>query len=120
MTPEERFTKIENFLSTVAEHQAEHAEQISELREVQKGMATAITGMQESMAIAFNTILEAQRATDQKLNTLAETVAGLTETVAGLAETVGAVAEQQQITEEKLHALIDTVDRIIRSQSGQR
>ena len=73
MTPEERFTKIENFLSTVAEHQAHHDEDIRELRQMQKGMTLAITK----------------------------------------------VAEAQQVTAQKLNALIDTVDRIIRRQGGQ-
>jgi len=37
-----------------------------------------------------------------------------------LNETVNAHGEQQRVTEDKLHALIDTVDRIIRSQGGDR
>ena len=79
MTPEERFTRIENFLSTVAEHQAHmsehqanHDQDIKELREIQKGVSIAIMK----------------------------------------------VAEAHHATEEKLSALIDTVDRIIRSQGG--
>ncbi len=80
MTPEERFTKIENFLGTVAEHQAHHEEDIRELREMQKGMTLAITK-----------VAEAHRRTE----------------------------EAQQVTEQKLNALIDTVDRIIGKQGGQ-
>ena len=72
MNAEERFTKIENYLSTVTEHQAHHAEEIRELRKMQKGVFTAI----------------------------------------------GKVAQAQRITGEKLYALIETVDRIIRNQSG--
>ena len=94
MTPEERFTKIENFLSAVAEHQAHtaehqarHDEQIQDLREMQKGMTLAITK-----------VAEAQRRT---------------------ADAHRATEEAQKITEQKLNALIDTVDRIIRRQGDQ-
>ena len=89
MTPEERFTKIENFLSAVAEHQAHMAEhrarhdkEIQDLRDMQKSMTLAITK-----------VAEAQRRT---------------------ADAHRRTEETQQVTEKKLNALIDTVDRIIR------
>ncbi len=66
MTPEERFTRIENFLNTVAEHQAQmsenllrHDTDILELREIQKGMALAITK-----------VADAQKITEQSLKAL--------------------------------------------------
>ena len=77
MTPEERFTKIENFLSTVAEHQAHHEEDIRELREMQKGMTLAITKVAEAQrrtADAHRRTEEAQQVTEQKLNALIDTV----------------------------------------------
>ena len=94
VTPEERFTRIENFLSTVAEHQAhmserqaqmsdhqtQHDKDIKELREIQKGIGLALAK-----------VAQAQSRTD----------------------------ELQQITEQKLNALIDTVDRMIGSQGGR-
>jgi hypothetical protein len=89
MTSEERFTRIENALSAVAEHQPRHAEDIQQLREMQKGMVVAITRVVETQQRS----MEAQQLTDAKLRELTDT---------------------QQITEQKLHALIDTVDRIIR------
>jgi hypothetical protein len=62
MTSEERFTRIENFLSTVAEHQAHMAEHearmsdnqarhdtdVQELREIQKRMCLAIAKLDET------------------------------------------------------------------------
>ena len=42
MTPEERFTKIENLMETMAERQARHDDEILELRAMQKGVATHI------------------------------------------------------------------------------
>ena len=80
MTPEQRFTKIENFLSTVAEHQAKHAEEMRELREADKDLRQ----MHKSLIVA-----------------------------------VGKIADAQRVTDEKLNALIETVDRIIRSRNGK-
>ena len=59
MSPEERFTKIENALGALAEHQVQHAEDIRELRQLQKGLVVAV-----------GKIAEGQRETDQKLNAL--------------------------------------------------
>ena len=42
MTPEERFTRIENFMDTMAEHQARHDEDIRELRTLHKGLTGRI------------------------------------------------------------------------------
>jgi len=75
MTPEERFTLIENTLKYAAELHAQHAEDMlklshrnEELQELHKGIVVAI----------------------------------------------GKLAEHQRATGEKLRALIETVDRIIR------
>ena len=97
MTPEERFTRIENFLRTVAEqharmneHQLRHDHDIQEihaiLKETQKGTALAIAK-----------IAEAQRRTAQAHRQ---------------------TGEAQLVTEEKLNALIETVDRIVRRPGG--
>ena len=67
MTPEQRFTKIENFLSTVAEHQAKQTEEIQELRRMHKSLVVAVGKIAETLS-------EAQRATDEKLNALIDTV----------------------------------------------
>ena len=94
MTPEERFTRIENFLSTVAEHQAHIAEQQAQMLGHQSRHDKEIQDlrqMQKSMTLAITKVADAHRATE----------------------------EAQKITEQKLNALIDTVDRIIRSQGDQ-
>jgi hypothetical protein len=75
MTPEERFTKIENLLSAVSENQAKHDAAIRDLIVVSRTTLTAIAELREG---------------DKELR------------------------EAQKVTEEKLHVLIDTVDRIIR------
>ncbi len=81
MTPEERFTKIENSLNTMAEFEAlmmgrqdRHDRDIQDLRDMQKSMTLAITQ-----------VAKEHRRTEKA----------------------------QQVTEQKLNALIDTVDRII-------
>ena len=116
MTPEERFIKIENSLNTVAEHQAQMVEhQVRHEKAIQE-----LTEMHKGVVIIVGRIAEAQQVTDLKLNTFTEKVNTLTEKMNTLTETVNVVAEQQRVTEDKLHALIDTVDRIIRSQGGDR
>ena len=92
MTPEERFTKIENYLSALTEHQVRHAEEIQELREMHKEHAEEIQelrAMHKSMVVAISKLAEAQRVTDA----------------------------QQKITEEQLRALIKRIDRITRRPS---
>jgi hypothetical protein len=96
MTPEERFTRIENFLLTVAEHQADHD---AHFREMEGGLAE-LRAAQTTLAIAMTHVAEAQRRTDEALERLARSHER-TEDV-------------QRITEASLNALIETVDRIIR------
>ena len=123
MTPEERFVKIENSLNTVAEHLAHQAQMVEQIAEHQGRHEKAIqelTEMHKGVVIIVGRIAEAQQVTDLKLNTFTEKVNTLTEKMNTLTETVNAHAEQQRVTEDKLHALIDTVDRIIRSQGGDR
>ena len=91
MSSEERFIKIENALGVLAEHQARHAEEISELRAMQKVMTLAIAKS-----------AEIQQASARKID-----------------EGMKELREAQRITEEKLHALIDTVDRIIRDRGSR-
>ena len=77
MTPEQRFTKIENVLSSVAEHQAQtaeahrrHDEEIHELRQMHKGLIVAVGKIAE----AQNSLTETQRLTAEKLNAFIEWV----------------------------------------------
>jgi predicted transcriptional regulator len=91
MSSDERFIKIENALGVLAEHQARHAEEISELRAMQKVMTLAIAKS-----------AEIQQASARKID-----------------EGMKELREAQRITEEKLHALIDSVDRIIRDRGSR-
>jgi predicted transcriptional regulator len=91
MSSDERFIKIENALGVLAEHQTRHAEEISELRAMQKVMTLAIAKS-----------AEIQQASARKID-----------------EGMKELREAQRITEEKLHALIDSVDRIIRDRGSR-
>lgn len=106
MSSEERFIKIENALSALAEHQARyasvlaeqqarHAEEISELRATQKVMTLAIAK-----------VAEMQQETTRNLDV-------------GIKQLREEMRESQRITDEKLHVLIDTVDRIIRDRGSR-
>jgi hypothetical protein len=77
MTPEERFTKIENLLATLTETQLRHE-----------------TAIRDLIVISRTT-----------LNSIGE-----------LREAQKGFQEAQKLTDDKLHILIETVDRIIRNQ----
>ena len=107
MTPEELWTKIENSLNTTADLLAHHSEQleaqrihhdkeIGEIRELRNAMASGMIRLQETQELTARDLRESKKRWDEGM------------------EDLRAV---QRITEEKLHALIDTVDRIIRSRN---
>lgn len=105
MTPEERWTKIENALNTVAERQARHDDDIAELRASQKVMNLALAKAAEMQQAGVRESREGMKESREGMKELRE----------GMKE----LSEAQRITEEKLHALIDTVDRIIRERGGR-
>jgi hypothetical protein len=77
MRPEERFTKIENYLSALTEHQVEHAEEIRELRRMHKGMVIAISKVAEAQRM----VAEAQRMTEAQQRITAQRLDDLIKTV---------------------------------------
>ena len=101
MTPEERFTKIENAIQALTETQARHDTQIGGL----------ITQVEKQ-----NAGIEKQNAGIRDLIVVSRT---LMDTVSKLIETVAELGEAQKHTDEKLNALIDTVDRIVRKGNGR-
>ena len=84
MTHEERFTKIENALAHTAElqaqmqeRQAEHDEDVKELRRMNKSLMLAVGEIakqhmvgQRTLVEGQRTLTEAQRLTDEKVNIL--------------------------------------------------
>jgi chromosome segregation ATPase len=104
MTPEERFTKIENLLATVAEYQAMQAEnQARRDAEIDKHNAEIDkhnAALRDLVAIS-RTLIDSHKLTATEISQLRESIAKL--------------RDRQEATGEKLHILIETVDRIIRN-----
>ena len=105
MTPEERFGKIENVLSTIAEIQARQTENLdrhdAELAE-QKAIAEKHNTAIRDLIVVSRTILQSTQQLDEAHKRLSADIDRL--------------REAQRTTDEKLHILIETVDRIIRNQ----
>jgi hypothetical protein len=107
MTPEERFTRMENLLAAVIENQAKHDAGIRDLIAVSRAVVDsqkqttaqidALTSDISELRGAIDDLRESQRESQKEFQ-------------AGQQE----LREAQKATEDKLHALIETVDRIIR------
>ena|SRR5438552_12730724 len=107
MTPEERFTKIENALSAVADYQARQAAEMEELRAMHKVLTLALSKTAEIQQASAKEFREEMKEFREEMKEFRE---GMKEFREGMKE----LRETQRATEEKLNALIDTVDRIIR------
>jgi hypothetical protein len=100
MTPEERFTRIENLLNAMTEHQARfdenalrHDREIAEIRELQNAFAAGMLELKED-----------HQRNEQEIHSLREMIR--------------ANAEAQRIGEEKLHTLVEIVEQIIRGRKS--
>jgi hypothetical protein len=77
MTPEERFTKIENSLETVTENQAKHDAAVQDLIRVSRALieSQVKTDVQiKELGESIKGLRKAQKETDEKLHALIETV----------------------------------------------
>jgi len=70
MTPEERFTLIENTLKYAAELHAQHAEDMQNLTERNEELQE----LHKGVVVAIGKLAEGQRTTDERFNALIETV----------------------------------------------
>jgi hypothetical protein len=70
MTPEERFTLIENTLKYAAELHAQFSEDMMKMKDRNHELQELYKGV----VVAVGKVAEYQRATDEKLNALIETV----------------------------------------------
>jgi uncharacterized coiled-coil DUF342 family protein len=89
MTPEERFTTIENLLAALTEAQARNEAQL----EAHNATIDKQNAGIRDLVVVSRTLVDAQMKTTAQIGELRET---------------------QRATEEKLHILIETVDRLIR------
>ena len=104
MTPEERFTRIENFLATVAEFHARQAEiQTRHDAEIERNNAAIDK---------HNAVIDKHNAAIRDLVVISRT---LIDSHKRIEADIDKLREAQQATDEKLHILVETVDRIIRN-----
>ena len=97
MTPEERLKAIENLLAALTESQVRREAQIDKhQQEIEKHSAQIEKNIKEQRA-AIRDLIIVSRTT---LNSIME------------------LRESQKATDEKLHILIETIDRIIRNQQN--
>lgn len=101
MTPEERWTKIENALETVAEGQAQHTVEIAELRRLHKEHSeemhaemTDLRRIHTSLALAVNQIAKGQL--DMQRN----------------------IADMQRNTQNQIDQLAQNIDRFLKGQES--
>ena len=108
MTPEERFTRMENLLQSVVEMQAHLIERQDKLAERQEKHQLLIeqdrAAIRDLIAVS-RTVVEAQQETAAKIDRLSEDIRLLW--------------ESSREDKGRLNALIDTVDRIIRRDHPQ-
>jgi uncharacterized coiled-coil DUF342 family protein len=111
MTPEERFMKMENLLNAMVERQAEHEERMRQQDQRMGKFDERMDRLEkesEKNAAAIRDLIVVSRAV---LTSIQE----LREEDRRLKERIDQLRDAQAVTEEKLHALIETVDRIIRN-----
>jgi|SRR6266850_3391591 len=84
MTPEERFTKIENAIQALTETQAKHDSQIEKQNAGIRDLivlSRTFLDSQKEVTSQIKQLDEAQRHTDDRLNSLNEKLAALIDTV---------------------------------------
>jgi outer membrane murein-binding lipoprotein Lpp len=101
MTPEERFTRIENAIQAVVETQARHEVQLEKQN----------AGIRDLIVVS-RTIIDAQQRADNNMNQLTGTVDQLAGTVDQLAGTVDQLAGTVDGLAGIVNQLISTVDRL--------
>src|SRR5215469_12027523 len=111
MTPEQRFTKIENVLETLTENQLRQDAAIRDLIVVSRTTLNAIGELREGQ----NVLQETCRILQDSMQKMQESQQKLQESQQKLQESQIELQESQKATEDKLHILIETVDRIIRN-----
>ncbi len=96
MTPEERFTKIENAIESLIERQAHHDQQIDKLIQGQASndrQIEKLNGAVRDLAAVSRTLIDAQQTTNTHIQGLAQAM---------------------QATDERLDRLAETVDRFLK------
>jgi hypothetical protein len=111
MTPEERFTRIENLLATVAENQAMQAENQAR-RDAEIEKHNTVIDKLNTVIDKHNTVIDKHNAAIRDLIAISRT---LIDSHQRIEAEIDKLRGAQLATDEKLHILIETVDRIIRN-----
>jgi hypothetical protein len=100
MTPEERFTRIENAIQAVVETQARHEVQLEKQN----------AGIRDLIVVS-RTIIDAQQRADNNMNQLTGTVGGIAGTVNQLINTVDRLANTVDQLSRDVSALIKSFQK---------
>ena len=107
MTPEERFTKIENAVHALTEIQARHEVMLEKQN----------SGIRD-LILVTRTVLDSQREVTGQIQGIVGQIQGLHDAQMRTDAEIRELREAQKHTDEKLNALIDIVDRVIRNRNG--
>ena len=121
MTPEERFTKIENLLKSLTENQVQMQADIQKHNDAIRDLIVVNRSMVDSQQELTNSVGQLAGHVDQitmRVDQLAIQVGGIDERIDRLTTRIESLHDTQRTTEEKLHVLIETVDRIIRNREN--
>jgi len=118
MTPEERFTKIENLLLSLTENQVQiHAD-------IQKH-----DGAIRDLIVVNRSLVDSQQLLTTQIGQITVRINEITNQISEITRQIGQLDDKlttgmeklqdaQRTTEEKLNMLIETVDRIIRNREN--
>jgi len=118
MSAEERFVRIENLLSTLAEYGARHAvkmEEMAEMHRLHKEEMADIRQAQQQSLQSNQQFKEMVFTAGAKIFTL---MRKNQEQIRELREGQKELQELHRETEDKVHMLMNTVDRIIRDRNA--
>ena len=113
MTPEERWTRIENALQAVSEHQAQFEVNLGKLTNRLDNVTQRLDDLTVRHEVAFERM-------DRQITKLLEMQGTLMQSQVTLMQSQEMLTEAQKDTDRKLNALIETVDRFIQSRGNGR
>lgn len=107
MTPEERFERIERQIEFIVNQQAQFHTDLRHLG----GNVDRLAGVVEGVLGIVGDLAEAQKRTEERLNSLAEAQKRTEERLNSLAEAQKSLTDAQKQTDERLNILINVVER---------
>jgi len=118
MSAEERFIRIENLLGTLTEHHVRHAVEMEEIRQTNQKSHQSNQQFKEMVFTAGAKIFTLMRKNQVQIRELQEGQRQFQEGLRQIERKHLSLQELHRETEEKVHMLMDTVDRIIRNRNA--